>query len=84
MDDLVQMLIDACKVVVPVAVSAFAPVITAAVKQAIGDSLPATLKPVINAVAGAALAGLVGADPGVGVAGAMLGNRVREAYKAAA
>ena len=83
MSDLLQMLIDAIHAVLPVAIAAFAPVITAAVKAAIGDSLPASAKPVINALAGAALAGIVGGDPTAGIAGAMLGNRVREALKPA-
>lgn len=65
----------------PILLSTFAPAITAGVKQAVGDKLPASVKPVINALAGAALAGVVGGDPTAGVVGAMVGNRVREALK---
>jgi len=77
MDDIGSMLL----AVVPVIVAALAPIITATVKALVGDSLPASAKPVINAVAGAVLAGLSGGDPVTGVVGAMLGNRVREAFK---
>jgi hypothetical protein len=65
----------------PILLSALAPVITAGVKQAVGDKLPSSVKPVINALAGAALAGVSGGDPTTGVVGAMVGNRVREALK---
>lgn len=62
-------------------VAAFAPVLTAAVKSGVdkaGGKVPNALKPVINAAAGAVLAGVLGADPTVGVFGAQLGKSVRD------
>lgn len=81
MDDVTKMLMDALGAILPVAVAALAPVLTAAAKVAIGDKLPASLKPVINALFGALLAGVAGGDAATGVVGAMVGNRVREALK---
>lgn len=81
MDDLMKMLMDAVTAVLPVVVSTFAPVLVAAAKLAIGDKLPASVKPMLNALFGAMIAGAFGGDPTAGVVGALVGNRVREAAK---
>ncbi len=81
MDEVGKMLADAVSALLPVIVSTLAPVVTAAVKALVGESLPASIKPLVNAVAGAVLAGVMGGDPTQGVVGAMVANRVREAYQ---
>jgi hypothetical protein len=81
MDNVMQMLTDAVSALLPVIATTLAPVLVAGAKVAIGDKLPASLKPVLNALFGALIAGAFGVDPTVGVVGAMVGNRVREAAK---
>ena len=82
MDQLTQMLIDAGTTLLPVAVSTLSPVAVAAVKLFVGDKLPASAKPVLNGLFGVLIAGIFGGDAATGIAGAMVGNRVREAAQA--
>lgn len=78
--------LDAFKVaavsLVPAAVAAFSPAITAVVKSAsektVG-SLPNAVKPVVNAFIGAVIAAFLGVDPVTGVIGAQVGKSVRDA-----
>jgi hypothetical protein len=68
----------------PLVVASLSPMVTNLTERvvaAVGAKLPDPLKPVINAVAGAVLAGLAGGTPVVGLVGAQVGNRVREALK---
>jgi hypothetical protein len=69
----------------PLLVSMLAPILTSLAESLTayaGQTLPNPAKPVINGAAGVGLATMVGGNPVVGVVGAMLGNRVREAMKA--
>lgn len=66
----------------PLVFSALAPfftMLTEKIGLSTGAPLPNAAKPVVNAAAGVGLATLVGGNPVVGVVGAMLGNRIREA-----
>lgn len=65
----------------PTLLGAISPLITNLVERGVATfnaKLPNPLKPAINAVIGAILAGLSGANPVAGVVGAQIGNRVRE------
>ena len=66
----------------PVILGSLSPMLTDLVKKVVGglgNKVPAPLKPVINTVIGALVAGLTGGNPVAGMVGAHVGNRVREA-----
>lgn len=71
------------KQILPVVAAAFAPVITAIVKKAVGQvggEIPNALKPVINALIGAVVAGLTGGSAAEGLAAAQVGKSVRDQF----
>jgi hypothetical protein len=70
----------------PAVLGAFAPMVTNLVEQgvkALNAKLPNPIKPALNAILGALLAGFTASPfgPVAGVVGAQIGNRVREAMK---
>lgn len=67
----------------PIAVSAFAPVLTALIKSGMskfGQRIPDPLKLTINTVGGIALAALAGGVPMEGVVGSVVGNKARDQF----